>query len=67
MQMVRGEWKWKKEIYNKLKCVDILTVNKVLKLEWIWRVRKDGKGMIKKIMEGKSGGGRRNEDTVRGR
>ena len=48
------------EIYNKFKSPHILTVNKVCRLEWCLRfVRKDSERMVKKLLEGKPEGGRK--------
>lgn len=47
------------EIYNKLKSPDIVTVIKVHRLECLGHVvRMDGKKTVKKLLEGKPGGGR---------
>jgi hypothetical protein len=46
-------------MYNKLKSQDIVTVNKVYRLECLGHVvRMDGKKTVKKLLEGQPGGGR---------
>jgi hypothetical protein len=57
-----GYWRIKinQEIYNTFKSPDIVTVIKVCRLEWLGHVvRVDGARMVKKLLEGKPGGGRK--------
>ena len=62
-------WKFKtnKDISNNFKPPGTLTVIKVRRLEWCGRVvRMDGERKIKKLLEGKSGGGRKDENLDKG-
>jgi hypothetical protein len=57
-----GCWRIKmnQEIYNKFKYPNIVTVIKVRRLEWLGHVvRIDGARIVKKLLEGKPGGGRK--------
>ena len=57
-----GSWRTKmnQQIYNKFTFPDILTVIKVHRLEWLGHVvRLDGERTVKKLLEGKPGGGRK--------
>jgi hypothetical protein len=48
------------EICNKFKSPNIVTVIKVHRLEWLGNfVRMDGARTVKKLLEGKPGGGRK--------
>jgi hypothetical protein len=52
------------EIYKKFKSPNILTVIKVCRLEWLGHfVRMDGARTVKKLLEGKPGGGRKKRKT----
>ena len=60
-----GYWKIKlnQEIYNKFKSPDIVTVIEVRSLEWLGDVgRMVGERTVRKLLEGKQGGGRKMED-----
>jgi hypothetical protein len=49
--------------FNKFKSPDTVTVVKVRRLEWLGHVmRMDGERTLKKLHEGKPGGGRKKED-----
>jgi hypothetical protein len=53
------------EIYNKFKSPNIVTVIKVRRLEWLGHVvRMDGARIVKKLLEGKPGGGREKEGRL---
>jgi hypothetical protein len=57
-----GYWRIKmnQEIYNKFKSPNTLTAIKVCRLEWLGHVvRMDGARIVKKLLEGKPGGGRK--------
>jgi hypothetical protein len=55
------------EIYNKLKSPNNLTIIKVLTQGWFAHaVRMSGEGTVKKLLEGKVGGGRKKERKVGG-
>jgi hypothetical protein len=58
-----GCWRIKtnQEIYNKFKSQNIVTVIKVCRWEWIGHVRVDSAGIVKKLLEGKRGGGRKSK------
>jgi hypothetical protein len=54
-------------IYNKLKSPNTLTIIKVLTQEWFAHVvRMSGESTVKKLLEGKVGGGRNKERKVGG-
>jgi hypothetical protein len=56
--------KMSREIYNKFKSPDIVTVIKVHRLECVGHVvRMDGERTVKKLLEGKPGGGRKKRKT----
>jgi hypothetical protein len=57
-----GCWRIKmnQEICNKFKSPNIVTIIKVHRLEWLGHViRMDGARRVKKLLEGKPGGGRK--------
>jgi hypothetical protein len=45
------------EIYNKFKSPNIVTIITVRKLEWLEHIRMGGARIVKKLLEGKPGGG----------
>jgi hypothetical protein len=60
-----GYWRIKmnQEIYNKFKSPNIVTAIKVHRLEWLGHVvRMDDARTVKKLLEGKPGGGRKKDD-----
>jgi hypothetical protein len=59
-----GYWRIKmnQEIDNKFQSPNIVTVIKVRRSEWLGYVRMDGARIVKKLLEGKPGGGRKKED-----
>jgi hypothetical protein len=59
-----GYWRIKmnQEIYNKFKSPNIVSVIKIRRLQWPGYVRMDGVGIVKKLMKGKPGRGRKKED-----
>jgi hypothetical protein len=49
------------EIYNKFKSPNIVSIIKVHRFEWLRHVIMDGARIVQKLLEGKTGGGRKKD------